>query len=241
MIRSIQQNGKLTFPLYHGTGSVFIDQIMSTGLGAKDGMEAFGLRKMAGILVGLSAPFAGKEDWIEDIDGCERAAKAPESQKLKHTTGFNFRYGGAYVTPSRQSAIFYAISNPRGSEALRSILSLHNHLIRIKPEIEGMPDLRILRDLAQFPKTPILIQANDVNIASLRAEQGGPPDDALRWIQETLEETDCDAEYFDMMTQQSNFELACPVPPSQLNSFLIETEPSSDYRPRKVRLAPYHP
>jgi len=58
----------------------------------------------------------------------------------------------------------------------------------------------------------MIVEALDVNVSFLRAEQGSSANDILQRIEDALK---C-PEFFDGLVSQHNFELLKPIPPEQL-------------------------
>ncbi len=61
-----------------------------------------------------------------------------------------------------------------------------------------------------------MVEISNVPVSILRNENGGPPDTELSCIQYALESGHTDE------LQQCNFELLRPIPPEQLEFFLIQ-------------------
>jgi hypothetical protein len=211
------RNGRLTVPLYHGTSSLFYDSIVETGLGGRNVVQDLGVRDAARLLVELSKNWRCEDDWLLDIDCCEHIAKEPSDEGFASVAGFNFRYGGTYLSPSRDTAIRYALLNSYGSEALTCTLSLYRRLSHASPDLPALSAFSSLTALELALKKPILVEAVDVALSQLRAEQGGGHQRALAQIEWALEDPDL----YDAIVAQANFELIQALPPKQLRFYEI--------------------
>jgi hypothetical protein len=217
-------DGKLTVPLFHGTSTLFYDSILETGLGGRNIFEDFGLRAIAQQLLTYEEQLATLPDWLLEKRFLLKMSEDPSSQKLGGHEGFNFRYGGAYLSPSRQAAARYALFNQCGSEALAGTVKVIEALLLQLPRLAAQEQFARVLAFARRPRAPILIEARDVPEAFLRAEQGGPCGPVLEYIESVLN----DREIYDTIVQQSNFELLRPIPASQLHLYKI-VSPQSGY------------
>ena len=154
--RSIVEDGRLTVPLFHGTSSLFYDSILSTGLGGRNVVEDLGIRKAARLLLDLCAEYRQEPDWLLDIDACDRIAADPAKDRLSDGFAFSFRYGGTYVSASRDTAATYALLYKGGGEALTHTLKLHRLLSTVRPDMAGREELSPLIAFAARPGKPVL-------------------------------------------------------------------------------------
>jgi len=218
-------DGKLTVPLFHGTSSLFYESILETGLGGRNMVEELGLRKIAPRLLELGEERLQTDpDWPLDRHFLTKIAPDPSTQTPGGNFGFNFRYGGTYVTPSRQTAATYALLNKCGSEALACTQKILDKLLPQVPSLATQEPISRIVALAKTPRQPILVEACDVPVALLRAEQGGSCSPCLEFIEHVL----ADPDIYDMVVQQANFELLAPIPASQLRFYKI-VSPQSGY------------
>ena len=212
MTRALVVDGKLTVPLYHGTSTIFYSSIVENGLGGRNIVDDLGLPATVRRLLEYEEQLQTYPNWPLEKRLLLKIADDPSTQNLAGHFGFNFRYGGTYVTPSLQTAATYALLNKCGSEALASTLKILEALLAQLPALASEEQFSKLVALASQPARPMLIEAHKVPVTSLRAEQGGPCDAVLEQIEWAL----ADPEIYDTMVQQDNFELLHPVPASQL-------------------------
>lgn len=210
-------DGKLTVPLFHGTSTLFRDSILETGLGGRNMVEELGLRTTASRLLELhsEAPQPDPMQFLDD-DVLRKIATDPSTQNPVGHSGLNFRYGGTYVTPSRQAAARYALLNNCGSEALACILRQLDRLSSRIPGIHSRAEFSRIVAFAAQPRSPLLVEARDVPVALLRAEQGGSCRPFLEYIESVLGDPN-----YDTMIQQTNFELLGPILAFQLRLYKI--------------------
>ena len=225
METELVRNGRLTVPLFHGTSTLFYDSILASGLGGRNIVEDLGIRDAARLLVTLCEEYQPWPDWRFDADACIRIAEDPTKQELIHNSGFNFRYGGTYVSASRSTATTYALLYDCGSEALAYSLKLFKKLSSVRPDLTARAEFSIITAFAEKTRKPLVIEAHDVEVGFLRAEQGGDSTQALRCIEDAM----CDdPDFYDLLVQQENFELVKPVPPCQLRFYEVKERFESD-------------
>jgi hypothetical protein len=211
MARALVVDGKLTVPLYHGTSTIFHDSIAENGLGGRNIVEELRLPAIVHRLLEYEEQLQTYPSWVVEKRLLLKIADDP-SQNLSGHFGFNFRYGGTYVTPSRQTGARYALFNKCGSEALSSTIKILEALLAQLPTLASDEHFSRAVAFASKPGRPMLIEAYEVPVTSLRAEQGGSCGAVLEQIERAL----ADPEIYDTMVQQDNFELLRPVPASQL-------------------------
>lgn len=131
------------------------------------------------------------EDWpVGTVLTMERI----EAQSLTGGS-FNFRHGGLYLTPSRQTATRYAVHNPFGSELLT-----HCHLLceahanaTDEPIPEWFQEYAELIAVLKNPGSPMLIRVNHVRTADLTDESGHTEPRNLGWLLDLIAESDAEA------------------------------------------------
>jgi hypothetical protein len=110
-------------PLYHGTSSLFLEEIRQFGLGGRDP------------LVDLKMPEFVQELWplVQANLGSTaifRARSGLFSRMVEQRAGnWNFQRGQTYVSPSRETAVIYAANNRYGSELLTYTLDFLQALV----------------------------------------------------------------------------------------------------------------
>ncbi len=102
----------LPFPLYHGTSTLWEQSIRMHGLGGRRILSE--LRALEFFRRARECLKVVPTDWPV---GTELCMVSIEAQSVT-TGGFNFRHGGVYLSPSRQTAVRYAVQNQFGSELL---------------------------------------------------------------------------------------------------------------------------
>ena len=170
-------------------------------------VEEMGIRKMAGMLLELSAEHHDEEHWLDAVHGCRRVAADPAGDRLSSTGGFSFRYGGMYLSASRHTAAGYALFYPGGGEALTYTMQLYQLLAGSRPELVRNEEFTRLLAFIQRPGRPMLVEASGIDLSLLRTEQGGPIHEVLTRIEAALEDPD----FYEDLTGQLNFELTGPV------------------------------
>ena len=206
----VSYNDRMPVALYHGTSKLFLQSIQSAGLGAKDPNVTFRTRELLHELAE-----AREWNWYED----------PYLVSVRYIVdervtsgGFNFRYDGTYLSPSKTTAVRYALNNRFGSELLSTAFGMFERLKtydqrRACEIIEGYPELLWVD---KMPSQPLLVEALDVPIRNLCSEDGEDPTDALNMLTENVDDAN------GLIWQQTNFELTSPLPASNLKYYCIE-------------------
>lgn len=216
--KSLVVDGRLTVPLFHGTSTLFYESIVEAGLGGRNIVEDLGLRTVVSSLLKLcEKELQPDSNWPFDKVAALKIAANPTIRNLNQDCGFNFRYGGTYVSASRRTAATYALLYDCDSEALAHALKLFERLSQQRPPLAAREEFSRLYALAQKHREPLLIEARDVEVASLRAEQGGSSAAILKRIESSLDDLDI----YDEVVQQHNFELLQAVPTSNLRFYKI--------------------
>ena len=114
------KNNTLQFPLYHGTSTLFLDEILRSGLGGINPIEDWGVLDCIRDLRDLAEQHAGKWyiplKYVTDVM-CEQLEGR-----------FDWRHGSVYLTAFRNKAISYAIHNEYGSEIVSRCMALYKRL-----------------------------------------------------------------------------------------------------------------
>jgi hypothetical protein len=164
-------NGLLTIPLYHGTSSYFLPFIAQYGLGGRNVINEW---RVPDFLSDVIEACEGVED-----AGFQEAMKAHAytrdrivGREAHKPNGFNWRYGGVYLTADRKKAVTYAIRG--GSELLRIALAWHCDLKRFAPEfaaelLSHYPEVSIA---ATATHDPVVIEISGLRVDHLATETG---------------------------------------------------------------------
>lgn len=206
----IDQDGYLTFPLYHGTSTLYRDSIKKHGLGGLRDTTLFDFGLLEQFAILLDAP-KNKTDWWQMNDF---VVKAMIEQGVSGG-GFNFRYGGLYLSSSRQTAQMYARS-PKGSELISHIFLAYEALKSVNPDEADrlLPREHPLTKLFEQPSRPMLITINKIKAYGLTTEHGNSIDQQLAEMKAAREETE--AHLMEVSWQQRNFAFAGTLEPQEL-------------------------
>lgn len=209
----VTDGDRLLVPLYHGSSCIFLGSIREIGLGAKD--PNVELRSHE-----LLTELAQMEGWNWSADPelalMELSIRSAIDQRVSGG-GFNFRHGSTYLTPSQLTAVRYALLNQHGSELLSMTMSLFEKL-KIHDERrahELASRFPVISELLSLEHQPLLVEARNVAIRSLRSENGDDPELVLDQIKSLMDGEN--PELFHLMCQQSNFELIKPISVENLN------------------------
>lgn len=211
------EDGKLTVPLFHGTSTVFINSILQHGLGAKNPIHEYGIHELAKKVLLLA------EDNLKDWDVFTQKEQSFRNMvnQTSSTRGLNFQHGDIYLSPSKYTAIRYAISNRYGSEFITYTLDLLAELIR--RNITGAKDhlyreFRSAFSLLDISPKPITIEVSNVPVAALWDEHGRDPSLWFELMAETLRTS---PDMFQLNLQQTNFRSVRPISADALRVWLI--------------------
>lgn len=204
-----KDNEKLDIDLFHGTSSIFIDSIAEFGLGGQDISKKYHLRETFEELIG----FFKKHDsdslwWAREGFICEKMMEGSVSN-----SGFNFRYGGVYLTPSIETAKRYATSNKYGSELASYCIAAYEEVKKINPEIAKIIISKnsFIHDLINSKGSPVVLKINGVTKENLTTEQGNSIDAQLIKMRNSPQ----------IIWQQFNFECKSIIPWSNIEVLYI--------------------
>ena len=196
---------------------MFLQEIRSVGLGATNPHAQ--LRTLEFLRDLLSSMRGYQQDGA--LSAPEIAfVEAMLSQSVT-ASKMNFRHGATYLTPSRFTAVRYALRNRYGSELLSTAFCLFEKLSALNGRVaEELAD-RYPEACGMFQQKhePVLIEINDVPVEQLRSEVGGDVAGALRIMQD--EANTLEPKMLNVLWQQSNFELLSCIPPGCLLCFRI--------------------
>ena len=229
----VADNGQMLISLYHGTSKIFLDLIQESGLGAKDPNIMFKSHELLTEMFNLEG-----WNWSDDPELSVMALpiRSIVDQSVSGG-GFNFRHGNTYLTPSKLTAIRYALTNRLGSELLSTTISLFDRL-KVRDEgkaCEVASKYPIISGLLSLEHQPLLVEALQVPIRGLRSEQGDAPEVVIEQINKFTD--GIDPKLFHVVCQQCNFELIHPLPADNLRYYEIEWH-NSDLNSPKCSLRP---
>lgn len=224
----INSDNHLTVDLFHGTSTLFLDSIIKNGLGGINPVDDWKLLDLCKEVYELSEQhLKGTENKLYEKSAFSFKKMAEQS----NGGAFNFQHGDTYLSPSKQTAVQYAIRKEYGSELLTYTIDFLKELLN-----KDIPYVK--KDLfRKFPKifglinakpAPLLVQLKNVNVSSLLSEHGEEPKHNLDEMQEMMNES---KEMYDAVTQQTNFRLTAPVKTTDLKFWLINVQKWQNYSP----------
>ena len=196
----------LPMPLYHGTSTLFLNDILKAGLGGINPIQAWKVLEFSEKLLPYVEEHIGSDNYLY-------ARVQSFGRMVNQESGpMNFQHGDTYVTASEGAAVRYAANKRYGSELLTYVMDFLNELVR-----KNLPG--ITRDLfGQYPKifslldispAPLIVELRGCGPDWLRTESN---DSAEGQINDLLKHWATDKELFNVLGQQMNFRLTRAVP-----------------------------
>lgn len=178
MGKEIIINERFNIPLYHATSSLFIDSIMLSGLGGTNIVEQYRLINLMKDLISVADNVLdSKDEWSSSRFLFEWMA-----QQQITASGSNYQHGHTYLTPSRGSAIRYALSNRLGSELLSNCELVWNLIYKKDPLAFTLP--RDIDEIFSNSYKPIIITILGAPISALLSEDGSPVEHNINILKE---------------------------------------------------------
>lgn len=215
----IDQDGYLTFPLFHGTSTLYRASIEQNGLGALRDASLFDFGVLEQLAVLLDEP-RNRTDWWQVND---YAVKAIIAQCVS-AGGMNFRYDGVYLSSSRQTANLYA-RNSKGSELVTHIFMAYEALKAVNPDAASqiLPCDHPLTGLFAQPTSPMLITISRIKAHTLTTEQGDHIDEQLAAMKALREKMG--VHLTDVLWQQRNFVFHGTLAPQNISFEILDNAP----------------
>jgi hypothetical protein len=216
----------LPFPLYHGTSTAFLEDIRALGLGAKDPLAEIGLHEFV-------------QDLLPIIDTHLKGTAIYEARRQtfgwmaeQKNAAMNFQHGQTYLSPSKKTAIRYAVNKRYGSELLSYCMVFLQLLL--DREVPGVANELYQRHPAVFrfldiSPSPMLVRADDVPLAALLTEHGKDTASSLEKLLHLWEKGEKQLEEFG---QQFNFRLTSPLSIPQTKLWFINVLEYDPLSPR---------
>lgn len=220
-MKPVVKNGEFCIPLYHGTSSLFIDSIQALGLGAVNPIEkedSVGfitrLLKIADMALGSD------EEWKASRFAVEWIVEQRSSRD-----GLNLQHGDTYLTPSRGSAVGYALTNRFGSELITQAFRVYRLVADRRPEalFDGQLQEHPLLSLFSCAPQPVLVTAQRVPVVAVASEGGGPAQPSIERLQEMWTSIEMGA------VINVNFRLLTPLPPGSFSAEFLN--PDEEHNP----------
>ncbi|WP_218080827.1 hypothetical protein [Anthocerotibacter panamensis] len=187
----------LSFPLYHGTSSLFIKSIQETGLGASNPVEQLGAREFFRTLYPIAQIYF------------------PSDYEVAVTGDLLFQPSSVYLSPVELVAVRYALNNKYGSEFISKTLELYQKLNELKLSISELQDAPLLSLYLENPR-PILITIKNSPVDLLRDDRGGEPFNIIMRTKLLLEHENLDETIKSMILEQLVFQFIAPLSPEHL-------------------------
>lgn len=224
----VADNGQMLISLYHGTSKIFLDSIQESGLGAKYPNISVKSYELLTEMFNLEG-----WNWSDDseLSTMELITRYTVDQSVSGG-GFNFRHGNTYLTPSKLTAVRYALINRLGSELLSTTISLFDKL-KVWDEAKAREVASkhpIISELLSLEHQPLLVEALRVPIWSLRSEQGDAPEVVIDHINNLPD--GMGPKLFHLVCQKFNFELTHYLPAENLRCYEIEWHNSDTISPK---------
>lgn len=224
----------LPFPLYHGTSTLFLKDILEYGLGGKNPLADLNFYDFSKEISPLIEEHLAKED--EHMARTYSFFNMVSQRKAVHENAWNWTHGATFLSPSEKTAARYSLSNPHGSEFLSYGVEFLRELVR--RNIPGVADSLYqsypqIFNLLDISPAPIIIEVHQCSSNVLLTEQGDAPDDRVYSL---LNRVNNDLKKLEVLGQQDNFYLKSPIQSAQFKIWLVNTLRWSPYNPSYQRI-----
>jgi hypothetical protein len=182
MDADLVEDGRLCIPLYHGTSSLFECAIRAHGLGALNPLDLYDVYSFFRAVFALcEQAFENDVEW----QSCKFVPKRIANQE-SYSDSSNFQHGQTYLTPSRSSAVGYALTNRFGSEFLSQAFRMYRLLQERAAELLEISSLVKHPIVSVFgvEHVPILVTAQNVPMSSIASEGGGSPEKTIEELRQ---------------------------------------------------------
>jgi hypothetical protein len=161
----------INFPLYHGTSSYFLNEILIHGLGGKDISNEWGVSDFFEEVI-----FECKK--VDDLNFQRHVLNSHQMLdrllgKFHNPDGYNYRYGSVYLAVDPKRATQYALRE-FGSELLRIALGWYSDLKKFNPAIAFnlLEKYTQIKDIYLAVHKPLVIEIKDIEIQEIATEGG---------------------------------------------------------------------
>lgn len=223
----ITKDNKLSIDLYHGTSTLFLDSIIENGLGGINPVKEWNLLELSKEVYALS------EEYLKETKLFQVSSSSFKCMTEQTSGGsFNYQHGDTYLSPSKTTAVRYAIGKPYGSEILSYTIDFLKELLGLDIEYVNADLFRKhqkIFELLDSNPSPLLIQVKNIHVESLLSEQGDDPKFNLDRLKQYMSEGQ---ELFNGIAQQTNFRLINPVQIDNLNFWFINVSKWHPLKPQ---------
>jgi len=177
---AIIENGVFNIPLFHGTSTLFLESIQTYGLGGVNPIDVYSVCAFVQEAYEFCEHvLSGDKEW----EACKFSPRWLIDQESFNDNS-NFQHGDTYLTPSRPSAVGYALTNRFGSELLSMGAKLVALIRERRPElIHQCPLVRHpAMNLISSDSKPVLVTARNVSVDMLLSEGGDTPEKAIEQL-----------------------------------------------------------
>lgn len=204
-MKLIDADGRLTIPLYHGTSSIFMESIISNGLGAPGYNTHYSIDLFKKICDAHNNSHWQSIWWRNNSYTWESMLEQKVSKSV------NFRYGGTYLSPSQENAAGYAKNNPYGSELLSSIIEALHELESFDHDqaLHLVPKEHWIRNIMTHKHQPILLTINNMKVSDLSTEKAQSTLELIEHMEDML--IKCPNMPTDLIWSQNNFHCEKPI------------------------------
>lgn len=223
----VNEQNELSIDLFHGTSTLFMDDIIAHGLGGFNPVREWGLLELS------KEVFAQSELHLRETEIYLVKSNSFRLMTEQVSGGsFNWQHGETYVSPSKQTGINYAINKRYGSELLTYTIDFLQALIEKKVKYVTTDLFRKYKKifgLIEANPSPLLVQISNVPLSVLRSEHGEAPDYNLEQMEQVLS---TNLEAYQAYLQQTNFRLVKPISMDKLKLWFINVQEWRPYNPQ---------
>lgn len=217
----------IPFPLYHGTTSYFLSEILTYGLGGKniafewEIIEFF--QKVYDALDKVKDPdfrkvFVSNKSMFDRILG-----------STHNPTGYNWRYGSVYLAVDFKHAARFSLRG-LGSEIARLAQGWYSDLVSFEPNVAAELIKRFpkISDIFSFDHKPVVIQIIDLRLNEVATEGGLIGDELEKQVEYCIELSKSFDDSRDAIFSISFEYIGAPLTKNRLHLFNVKTTQNSN-------------
>ena len=156
---------QLQIPLFHGTSTLFLDNINQYGLGRYDQLKEYRAMEMLEELYGVCREYTNFT-WADPVSNlvCEKILSKDDT---------SWQYNGTFLSTSRYKAWNHATLNSYGSELLSAAMYLYDVLLAcgLKYSLKDSSHNCLITQLQRSQIYPCMLRVDHANLSNLKLDR----------------------------------------------------------------------